>query len=80
MMHMNKRYIISFLLMSGLFLTVFSTADEAITKEFTVGGIKVIYKPSVKEIISVRLFIKGGTANYTKEQEGVEALALSVAT
>ena len=29
--------------------------------------------------MSVRFFIKGGTANYSKELEGVEALALSVA-
>ena len=44
-----------------------------------VNGLKVILKPSVKEIISVRFFIKGGTANYSKELEGVESLALSVA-
>jgi zinc protease len=49
-------------------------------KEFTVDGIKVIYKPSIKEISSVRLFIKGGTANFKKEEEGIEALALAVAT
>ena len=49
-------------------------------REFMVDGVKVIFKPSVKEIISVRLFIKGGTANYTKELEGIENLALSVVT
>lgn len=47
--------------------------------EFTVNGLKVILKPSVKEIISVRFFIKGGTANYSKAQEGIESLALAVA-
>ncbi|MEO5603179.1 MAG: pitrilysin family protein [Cyclobacteriaceae bacterium] len=54
--------------------------EEGATKEFMAGGIKVIYKPSIKEIISVRLFIKGGTANYIKPQEGIESLALTVAT
>lgn len=49
-------------------------------REFTVDGMKVIFKPSIKEIISVRLFIKGGTANYPKELEGIEGLALSLAT
>lgn len=49
-------------------------------REFFVEGMKVIFKPSIKEIISVRLFIKGGTANYSKELEGVEDLALSLAT
>jgi zinc protease len=53
------------------------TEDKA--SEFTVNGLKVILKPSVKEIISVRFFIKGGTANYSKEQEGIESLALAVA-
>lgn len=52
---------------------------EEKAKEFTVNGLKVILKPSIKEIISARFFIKGGTANYTKEQEGIEALTLSVA-
>jgi len=49
------------------------------TTEFVTNGLKVILKPSVKEIMSVRFFIKGGTANYSKELEGVEALALAVA-
>src|SRR5688572_28325899 len=48
-------------------------------KEFFVNGLKVIFKPSIKEITSVRLFIKGGTANYSKDQEGIESLALAVA-
>ena len=48
--------------------------------EIMVNGVKVIFKPSVKEIISVRLFIKGGTANYSKDQEGIEDLALTVAS
>jgi len=52
---------------------------EEKAREFTVNGLKVILKPSVKEIISARFFIHGGTANYSKALEGVESLALSVA-
>jgi len=48
--------------------------------EIMVNGVKVIFKPSVKEIISIRLFIKGGTANYPKDQEGIEEIALAVAS
>lgn len=48
-------------------------------KDFDVDGVKVILKNSPKEVISVNLFIKGGTANYSKEQEGIETLALNVA-
>src|SRR5687767_10464713 len=63
-----------------VFTTSFTSLQpEDKAKEFTVNGLKVILKPSIKEIISVRFFIKGGTANYTKEQEGIESLALAVA-
>ncbi|HZI24066.1 MAG TPA: hypothetical protein VFD46_03270, partial [Chryseolinea sp.] len=48
---------------------------EEKAREFTVNGLKVILKPSVKEIISARFFIHGGTANYSKALEGVESLA-----
>lgn len=75
-------------LIKPIFLLVFcicmmsatALVEESKTKEFIAGGLKVIFKPSVKEIISVRLFIKGGTANYNKVQEGIESLALAVAT
>ncbi len=50
------------------------------TTEFFVDGIKVIHRTSPKEVISVRLFVQGGTANYSKEQEGVESLAFQLAT
>jgi zinc protease len=52
---------------------------EAPIQEFNINGIKVLYKPSVKEIISVRLFIVGGVANYSKGKEGIENLALLTA-
>ncbi|HEY5918649.1 MAG TPA: insulinase family protein, partial [Chryseolinea sp.] len=54
--------------------------EDQKAQEIMVDGVKVIFKPSIKEIISVRLFIKGGTANYPKDQEGIENIALSVAT
>lgn len=50
------------------------------TQEFEVEGVKVLLKPSNKQVISVQLFLDGGTSNYTKEQEGIEALALAVVT
>lgn len=49
------------------------------TKEIDINGLKVIYKPVTKGIVSVRLYIKGGTANYLEEQQGIEPLALSLA-
>lgn len=49
------------------------------TKEITVDGLKIILKQTPKDVVSVRLFIKGGTDNYTKAKEGVDALTLSLA-
>ena len=73
--------LIRYTLLIALFVLAasFSAPPEDKATEFTVNGLKVILKPSVKEIVSVRFFIKGGTANYTKEQEGVESLALALA-
>ncbi len=48
-------------------------------KEMDVNGLKVIYKASPKDVISVRLFVEGGTANYSSTQEGIEALAFMLA-
>lgn len=49
-------------------------------KVFTVDGLKVILKPTAKEVISTRLFIKGGTANFSKQQEGIESFMLNLMT
>lgn len=49
-------------------------------EEIIVDGFKVIYKPTSNQIVSARFFIKGGTANYSKEQEGIENLLLDVMT
>ncbi|MEO9967346.1 MAG: pitrilysin family protein [Reichenbachiella sp.] len=49
------------------------------TQQFEVDGLQVIYKNVPKEIVSARLFIKGGTANYSLEQSGIEDFALQLA-
>ncbi len=49
------------------------------TTEFYVDGLKVIHRQSPKDVISVRLFVQGGTANYSKLKEGVESLTLQLA-
>jgi len=76
-----KKYI---LLPVVLFASVFvvqaqTSSVESTVKEFDVNGIQVILKPSPKEVVSVSLYIKGGTANYSKEQEGIENFALNLA-
>ena len=56
-----------------------SLSGQMTTTEFDVNGLKVIHKKVPKEVVSVRMFVKGGTANYEKEQEGIESLAFAVA-
>ncbi|MCF8283679.1 MAG: insulinase family protein [Sphingobacteriales bacterium] len=76
-----KRTIISLLSAAVLLWTNTASAQSKnTTEELMVDGYKVIYKPTTNQIVSVRLFVKGGTANYTKDKEGVENLALEIAT
>lgn len=49
------------------------------TQEFEVKGLKVIYKAVPKQIVSARLFVSGGTANYPLEQSGIEDFAFRLA-
>ncbi|WP_448697309.1 M16 family metallopeptidase [Mucilaginibacter sp. AW1-3] len=50
------------------------------TTSFDVEGIKVIFKPTVKDVISVRMYFRGGVSNYTAEQAGIEQLAIGGTT
>lgn len=46
------------------------------TKELQVEGIKVIFKKTEKSVTTVNLCIRGGAANITEAQQGLEPLAL----
>ncbi len=75
-----KKTIISFLSAAVLLVSTASAQTKSTTEEIMVDGFKVIYKPTSNQIVSARLFIKGGTANYSKDVEGIENLALDIAT
>ena len=51
---------------------------ESEVKEFEAGGIKVLWKAAVNDVISAKLFISGGVDNYGKDQEGIENFAFGV--
>ncbi|PZP43104.1 MAG: hypothetical protein DI598_16120, partial [Pseudopedobacter saltans] len=55
-------------------------AQNSSTTSFDVDGIKVIFKPTIKETVSVRVYFKGGVTNYPENQAGIETLALSALT
>jgi zinc protease len=47
--------------------------------EFTASGIPVVLKPlDANEVIAVRLYLKGGSANLTPETEGIENFIVAV--
>ena len=54
-------------------------AAQGGTKEINYEGLKIIFKKTPKEVITASLFIKGGTANITEAQQGLEPLALNLA-
>ena len=49
------------------------------TKEINSDGLKIIFKKTPKQVITASLFIKGGNANITEAQQGLELLALDLA-
>ena len=71
-----KKYISILILLIG---SVAILQAQTNVKEFNVNGVNVILKHSPKEVINASLFIIGGTANYSKENEGIENLALNLA-
>jgi predicted Zn-dependent peptidase len=74
---MKKAFFICFLF---VFYATFCIASGSEVKVFDVNGLKVIFKPTAKEVISVRIFFRGGTVNYAKSHEGIEALTLALLT
>ncbi|GDX50994.1 hypothetical protein LBMAG27_00410 [Bacteroidota bacterium] len=45
-------------------------------KDFATDSIRTILKPIENEMVSVQLFISGGTSGYTVAKEGIEAVAI----
>lgn len=57
-----------------------SVMAQSETTSFDVDGIKVIFKPTLKDIINVRMFYRGGVTNYPASQAGIEKFALEATT
>ncbi len=62
-----------------LFITLGAIAQSKATS-FDVAGIKVILKPTQKEIVNISVYFRGGVTNYAAEQAGIEHLALAATT
>jgi zinc protease len=70
---MKKIFITLLFIFSGLSVTL----AQKETTSFDVDGIKVIFKPTLKEIINVRMYYRGGVQNYKANQAGIESFALA---
>lgn len=72
-----KKYIAVFA--ASLMMSMNAVAGGPGAKEVSVDGIKVIYRQTPKEVISVKIFIKGGNASVPEAKQGMEHFALSLA-
>ena len=55
-------------------------ADNSTVSEFEVAGIPVIFKPiQANEVVAVRLYLDGGSANLTPETAGIERFVAAAA-
>jgi len=72
-----KRLLLTLIVLSAGFNVLLA---QSTTTSFTVDGIKVIYKPSVKKIINVRVYFRGGVTNYPITKAGIEHFALEATT
>jgi zinc protease len=58
------------------FLFETAMAQTVHSSSFNVDGIKVIYKPTVKNVVNVSVYFRGGVTNYPAEKAGIEKLAV----
>jgi zinc protease len=77
MKKMKKNFSIYLILTVALF-TSLPGFSQSNTKEINVEGLKIILKKTPKEVVTASLFIRGGVANITDAQQGIEPMALSL--
>lgn len=66
-----KRILLTLIVTTVCFWAGFAQSS---TTAFDVDGIKVIFKPTVKNMVSVRVYFKGGVTNYGPQQAGIESM------
>lgn len=71
-----KRFTFSFLAFF-LFFYIQPASAQNTAQKFIVDGITVIMKPTVKDIVNVSVYYKGGVTNYSADKAGIENLALA---
>ncbi len=68
------------LLLTGISVTFAQAPAAPTATSFDVNGIKVIFKPSPKNVVNVRMYYRGGVSNYKPNKAGIEDLTLQSLT
>ncbi len=66
-----------YIILLAVIFSSMSLYSQYSLKELDVNGFKVVIKNTGKDVISARLFVTGGTANYPLDKQGIEALSYS---
>ncbi len=72
------KYTVCFIIMS--FVVLNTSIAQNKSEKFSVDGITVLMKPTVKDIINVSVNYRGGVADYSADKAGLANLAISAAT
>lgn len=70
----------AFILFIATLFAGLTVSAQTATSAFSVSGIKVIFKPTIKNVINVRVYYRGGVTNYPADKAGIEGLALAAST
>jgi len=72
-----KKYVLSLILLIAGSAVVMAQSE---TTSFDVDGVKVIFKPTQKNIINVRMYYRAGVSNYPASKAGIESFAIEATT
>jgi zinc protease len=72
-----KQFLFSVFILLIFFSTAFAQSEA---QSFDVDGIKVIFKPTSKSVVNIRVYFRGGVSNYPADKEGIENLTLDAVT
>jgi len=75
----TMKKIIFTLIISCVCISIANAQSETETQSFNADGIKVIFKPTTKNVVNVMMFFRGGVTNYPANKAGIESIALNSA-
>ncbi len=71
-----KKYLLTLIIL----VTGYAATAQSETTSFDVDGIKVIFKPTQKNIINLRIYYRAGVSDYPASKAGIESFAIEATT